>query len=148
MLVRELGGREIQHTCNQAFVYERLHRLSAVAGGVEDEHLTAGALEPLFGALHARGRHAEHRRGDKRPVIQLRRRCGMRHEAGHRPRRLREHLPAHAVEPENVDDRVEHEDVFVADELPHRAGRERAQHDLGYAERQRSHRRGGYGRSR
>ncbi len=45
MLVRELGGREIQHTGNQAFVYERLHRLSAVARGVEDEHFTAGALE-------------------------------------------------------------------------------------------------------
>ena len=43
--------------------------------------------------------------------------------------------------PSDVDDRVEHEDVFVADELPHHAGGERAHHDLRHAERQRPHRR-------
>ena len=52
-LVGELGRRRVEHAREEAVLRERLHRLAARAGGVEDEHLVAELLEPL-----ARGRHA------------------------------------------------------------------------------------------
>ena len=148
MLVRELGGREVQHTGDESFTNERLHGLSAIAGRMEDQDLTARALQRLSRALDARGRHAEHRRGHQRFVVRVRLRSRIGHEARHRPSRLREHLPAHAVDAGDVHHRVEHEDVFVAHELPHHARRERADHHFRHAERQRPHRRRRDGRSR
>ena len=148
VLVRELGGRDVQHAGNDAFADQRLHGLSAIAGRVKDQHLTARALQRLTRALDARRRHAEHRRGHQRFVVRLRFRSRIGHEARHRPGRLREHFPAHAVDAENVHHRVEHEDVFVAHELPHRAGGERAHHHFRDAERQRPHGRRGDRRPR
>ncbi len=65
-LVRELGRGHVEDAGEEAAAYERLHRLPAGAGRVEDEHLVAELLEPLARGRHARRRDAEHRRGDER----------------------------------------------------------------------------------
>ena len=68
LLVGELGRRHIEHSGDQPLGDQRLHRLAAVAGGVEDQHLEAGALEHRARPLDARRRDAEHRGGDERLV--------------------------------------------------------------------------------
>ena len=61
-LVGELGRRRVEHAGEEAVADERLHRLAARSGRVEDEHLVPELLEPLPRARHARRRDAEHRR--------------------------------------------------------------------------------------
>ena len=46
-LVGQLGRRHVEHAGEEAARGQRLHRLAAGAGGVEDEHLVAELLEPL-----------------------------------------------------------------------------------------------------
>ena len=142
MLVGELGRREIEHAVDQAFGDERLHGLAAAARGVEDEHFVTGALEHGTRALHARCRHAEHRRRDDRLVGGRGCRGRQRHQTSHRPRRLRQHGPADAVDAGDVRHGIQHEDVLVAHELANGPGRQRAEHHLGHAQGQRAHRRG------
>ena len=67
-VVGQLGRRHVEHAGEEAAARERLHRLAAGAGRVEDEHLVAELLEPLARARHARRRDAEHRRADQRPA--------------------------------------------------------------------------------
>ncbi len=54
MLVGELGGGDVQDARDETFVDQRLHRLPAVAGGVEHQDLAARALERQSRALDAR----------------------------------------------------------------------------------------------
>ena len=68
---RELGRRQVEHAGEEAAARQRLHRLPAGAGRVEDEHLVAELLEPLARPRHRRRRHAEHRRPDQRPPARL-----------------------------------------------------------------------------
>ena len=67
-LVGELGRRHVEDPGEEAALRERLHRLAAGAGRVEDEHLVAELLEPLARRRHARRRDAEHRGADQRAI--------------------------------------------------------------------------------
>ena len=68
-LVRQLGRRQVEDAGEEAAARERLHRLPARAGGVEDEHLVAELLQPLARPGHAGRGHSEHRRADQRPPL-------------------------------------------------------------------------------
>ena len=140
MLVGELGGGNVQDPRDETFVDQRLHRLPAVAGCVEHQDLAARALECQARALDARRGDAEHRGCHQRFVASLRFRAGVAHEPGHGARGLGEDRSADPVDSRDVDDRVEHEDVFVADKLPHHAGGQGTHHDFRHAEWQRLHR--------
>ena len=147
-LVGQLGRGDVEHAGDQAVADQRFHRLAAVAGGVKDEHFVAGVFEDLAGVLDAGRGDAEHRGGDEGAV-------GLRiaelriadsdgsselHHPRHRGGGFAQNRAADAVDAGDIDDRVEHQDVFVADLGPHLAGGERADHQLGHAERQRPHR--------
>ena len=114
---------------------QRLHGLSAIARGVKDQHLVAGRLKDFAGALHARRRHTEHRGGHERPVV-CRDFCqGMFHHARHRGRGCRENAAADTIEARDVDYGIEHQDVFIGDVGTNLSRRQRADHQLGNAQR-------------
>ena len=50
-----------------------------------------------------------------------------------------EHRAADPIQPGKIDDRIEHQDVFVADVVPHLARGQRADHQLGHSQRQCPH---------
>jgi len=136
--VGQFGGGDVEHAGNQALADQRLHRLAAGAGAVKHEHLIAGLFEHFSGTLNAGRGNAEHRSGDQRLVGGCRIDRELDH-AGHRMGRFGQHGAADAVEPKDVDDRVDHHDVFVADEGTHVAGGQGADHHLGHSQRQRAH---------
>ena len=140
-LVRELRRRDVEHAREQSFARERFQRASAGTGRVEDEHLVAGLLEHLARALDAGRRHAEHARRYERAIVPVLGHLAGLHHPRHRLRGAREHGAADAIEAEDVDHRVQHQDVLRADEVTDRARGERAHHQLRHAERQRAHRR-------
>ena len=125
---------------DEAVLDERLHRLPAGAGRVEDEHLVAELLEPLAGRGHAGRRDAEHRRPDQR----LRRRPSRRTAASPCPaiggRRRSPGSAGDLVDAGDVDDGVHHRHVDRADVGPGVARGDGRDHQLRHADRQRAHR--------
>ena len=141
--VGQLGGGDVEDPGDQAIVDQRLHRLAPVAGGVEDQHLEAGFLQPLFCSLHARGGDTKHGCSDEPTVVGgVRGRCEG-DQSGHGAGGRIEHAAADAVEAENVDDRVEHQEIGVADPWSNLATGQCAHHQLGQSQRKRSHGTGG-----
>ena len=70
------------------------------------------------------------RRGDQRTGVGVVRWLGADH-AHHRSRRVAEDDTADAVQAQDIDDRVGHDDVFVADVLAHRTRGQSGEHQLG-----------------
>ena len=135
-LVRQLGRRQVEDAGEEAAARERLHRLPARAGGVEDEHLVAELLQPLARPGHRRGRHAEHRRADQRPPSPLSGTLDLRHP-GDRAGGVREDPLRDPVQAGDVHDRVGHRDVARADVRPRVPGGDGGDDQLGHADRQR-----------
>ena len=138
--VGQLGRRDVEHAGQVAAGRQRLERLPAGAGGVEDEHLVAELLQPLARARDARRRDAEHRRADQRALAAA---------LGHRrrapcPRSRRRRSPRICAEiwliAGDVDDRVGHRDVDGADVRARVARGDRRDDQLRHADRQVAHR--------
>ena len=145
LLVGQFGGGDVEYSGNQSVGDQRFHRLAAVAGGVKDQHLETGILQPLAGPLDARSGDPEHRCRHQLPVVVGRRGRRQGGQPGHRPRGRIEHAAADAVESQDVDDGIEHHQVGVADPGPNRSAGQRADHQLGHAQGQSTHGAGGDG---
>ncbi len=116
-LVGQLGRRQVEHAGDLAVADQTFHRLAADAGGVEDEHLAPARFEQFASPVDAGGRHAEHRRGDDRPVARRLGPWAVRRPGPSRPgrgRRWRERSGS-AIQAGEVGDRVDHHDVAAAD---------------------------------
>ena len=147
--VGQLGRGDVQDPGDHALGDQRLHRLSSVARGVEDQHLEAGLFQHFAGLLDTRCRDAEHGGSDQRSVVNGRGHAMLDHP-GHRGGGLAQNGSADAVQPRDIHDRIQHQDVLVThvgSDLPRR---QRADHQLRYSQGQSAHRRGadrGTGRS-
>ena len=111
---------------------------------MEHQHFVPRRLQDFPRPGHAGRGDSEHRRGHQRPVggDRLRR---LPDHPGHGPGRLGQNQAADPVQARDVHHRIQHQDVFVADVLPDLAGGERADHQLGHADRQAAHGRGADG---
>ena len=144
-LVGPLGGGEVEHAGDHATFDQRFHRAAARAGGGEDQHLVAGFLQHALGLGDAGGGVAEHAGDDERPGLvggDLR----LDHPADGTGGAAEDHA-RQAVEAGDVGDAGHHDDVLGAEVVGHVAAGEGGDHQLGEAERQGAHRRGGDGRA-
>ena len=131
----------------RAGIDELLHRLPADAGGVENEALEI-VFQRIDDCVDAGRRYPEHGEADRRlaaasggPPIALRV-CGARlHHPDHGRSAIGEDLARHRIEPGDVGHGVEHHDIGWADIGGDVAGCDRRDENLGYADRQRAHRR-------
>jgi hypothetical protein len=140
--VGELRERVVDHARDRAGRDEVLHRRPSDPVGVEDDGLVSRRLERLADAHHRRCGVAEHRDPD-RPGAEVPHRAaaGPRHP-DHRGGRVVEHRPRDRVQPQDVDHRVHHDDVALADEGAEGAASRRAGGDdeLRHADWERVHR--------
>ncbi len=110
-LVGELGRGQVEDALKLAVPHEVLHRAPAGTGGVKDQHLHAGPLQPRPGPIDRGGRVAEHRCADQWLVVRLDWSLSL-HHAGDRRRRIRIDPAADPVEAGHVEDGWHEGDVF------------------------------------
>jgi hypothetical protein len=144
--VGEFRGGDVEDSGDEAVGDQAFHGFAAVACRVKDQHFIAGGFQDFSGVFDAGGRHTEHRGGDQRLVgcrgtgASMGDLCaGERDHASHGSGGFGEDLAADAVDPGDVDDRVQHHDVFAADVGTRLPRCQSADHQLGDAQRQRSH---------
>src|SRR5207302_1385500 len=110
-LIGELGRGQVEDALELAVVHQVLHRASADARGVKDEHFEAAPFQLVAGAIDGSRRVPEHRRGDEwlRLSLLLWGRVGWgllaRHHSGDRTGRVAVNKPADPVQAGNIDHR-------------------------------------------
>jgi len=119
--VGQFGRGDVEHPREHAVIDQRLHRQPACAGGVEHQHFVASFLEHLPCSVDTRSGHAKHGGCDQRTIVLARNIARQAHETGHGPHRLVEHRSRHSVEPGDIHNGVEHQNVFGAHVVAHLA---------------------------
>ncbi len=136
-LIRDLGGRDVEHPLDQPGLDQLFHCLAARPRGVEHQAVEPPRLERFTHRRDTRSRHAEHRHSERPLAVRLGRRVA--DHARDRGRRVAKHPPRHRIEPGNVDDRVHQRDVARADIRRGVPAGDRRDHHLGQTDRQRPH---------
>ena len=116
-LVRPFRGGDVEDPGDESAVDERLHRAPTGAGGVEHEHLVARGLDEPAGLGDAGGGVAEHAGHDDRAVHggPAAPSLGGRHHPVQRARGVFEDCPGNPIQPCDIDDRGDHDEVGRAD---------------------------------